>query len=208
MPLKVFRNFVAQLCTMKQETTNIAFFASGNGSNAQNIIEYFQGRPEFSPSLILTNKQDAYVIKRAKSLNIPCITFSASELKNTDRILKLLEEYAIDFIVLAGFLLRVPSNIIQRYPNKIINIHPALLPKYGGKGMYGDHVHKAVKEAQEKETGITIHYVNEHYDEGQIIFQEKVSVLPTDSPDDIAKKVHALEYEHFPKVIDRLLFLV
>jgi phosphoribosylglycinamide formyltransferase-1 len=193
---------------MKKHTQNIAFFASGNGSNAQNIVEYFKDRPEFMPSLILTNKADAYVIQRAKSMNIPCITFSASELRNTNRILEILEKYDIDFIVLAGFLLRIPSNIIQAFPNKIINIHPALLPKFGGKGMYGDHVHKAVKEAQEKETGITIHYVNEHYDEGQIIFQEKVSVLPTDSPDNIAEKVHALEYEHFPKVIDRLLFLV
>ena len=193
---------------MKKHTQNIAFFASGNGSNAQNIVEYFKDRPEFTPSLILTNKADAYVIQRAESLDIPCITFSASELRNTNRILEILESHAIDFIVLAGFLLRVPSNIIQAFPNKIINIHPALLPKFGGKGMYGDHVHKAVKEAQEKETGITIHYVNEHYDEGQIIFQEKVPVLPTDSPDDIAEKVHALEYEHFPKVIDRLLFLV
>ncbi len=158
-----------------------------------------------SPALILTNKADAYVIERAKKLNIPYVVFNSKELRETDMIIDILKDYQIDFIVLAGFLLRVPMNLIEAFPNKIINIHPALLPKYGGKGMYGDFVHQAVKDAQETETGITIHYVNEHYDEGQIIFQKKVAVEKSDTADSIAEKVHALEYEYFPKVIEEVL---
>ena len=190
---------------MTQKAKNIAFFASGNGSNVQNIVEYFNGKIEMSPALILTNKADAYVIERAKELNIPCVVFSSKELRETNKIIDILKDYQIDFIVLAGFLLRVPMNLIEAFPNKIINIHPALLPKYGGKGMYGDFVHQAVKDAQETETGITIHYVNEHYDEGQIIFQKKVAVEKSDTADSIAEKVHALEYEYFPKVIEEVL---
>ena len=157
------------------------------------------------PTLVLTNKSNAFVIERAKKLNIPCIVFSSKELKGTSKILDLLKDYQIDFIVLAGFLLQIPMNLIENYPNKIINIHPALLPKYGGKGMYGDYVHQAVKEAKEKETGITIHFVNEHYDEGQIIFQKKISVSENDTSDSIAEKVHALEYEYFPKIIEEVI---
>ncbi len=190
---------------MTQKAKNIAFFASGNGSNVQNIVEYFNGKTDMSPALILTNKADAYVIERAKELNIPCVVFSSKELRETNKIIDILKDYQIDFIVLAGFLLRVPMNLIEAFPNKIINIHPALLPKYGGKGMYGDFVHQAVKDAQETETGITIHYVNEHYDEGQIIFQKKVAVEKSDTADSIAEKVHALEYEYFPKVIEEVL---
>ena len=190
---------------MKTIVKNIALFASGNGSNAQNIIEYFETTPSINPKLILTNKADAYVIERAKTLNIPCIIFTPRELRESNVILDALNEYQIDFIVLAGFLLRIPENIIQAFPNKIVNIHPALLPKFGGKGMYGDRVHEAVREANETETGITIHYVNAHYDEGQIIFQKKVPVLSTDTPDDIAQKVHSLEYEYFPKAIENIL---
>ncbi len=190
---------------MTQKAKNIAFFASGNGSNVQNIVEYFNGKIEMSPALILTNKADAYVIERAKKLNIPYVVFNSKELRETDMIIDILKDYQIDFIVLAGFLLRVPMNLIEAFPNKIINIHPALLPKYGGKGMYGDFVHQAVKDAQETETGITIHYVNEHYDEGQIIFQKKVAVEKSDTADSIAEKVHALEYEYFPKVIEEVL---
>ena len=190
---------------MKLPTKNIAFFASGNGSNVQNITEYIHDINHIKAKLILTNKADAFVIERAKKLNIPCIIFSANELRDKKYILNILNKYQIDFIVLAGFLLRIPSDIIEAYPNKIINIHPALLPKYGGKGMYGDFVHQAVKDAQELETGITIHYVNECYDEGQIIFQKKVAISQTESADDIADKVHALEYKHFPIVIEEVI---
>lgn len=190
---------------MSQTQRNIAIFASGNGSNAQNIVEQFKGNPTLNPCLILTNKADAYINERAKNMNIPCIVFTGKELRESTKVTDLLHDYSIDFIVLAGFLLRIPQNIIDLFPNKIVNIHPALLPKFGGKGMYGDFVHKAVKEAQETETGITIHYVNEHYDDGHIIFQKKVALSETDTPDQIAEKVHALEYEYFPKVIEDIL---
>ena len=190
---------------MSQQSKKIALFASGNGSNVQNIATYFQNKSLLKPALVLTNKSDAFVIERAKALDIPCIVFSSKELKETSRILDLLKNYQIDFIVLAGFLLQIPMNLIENYPNKIINIHPALLPKYGGKGMYGDYVHQAVKEAQEKETGITIHFVNEHYDDGQIIFQKKISINEKDTSDSIAEKVHALEYEYFPQIIEDVI---
>jgi len=190
---------------MKTNHKNIAFFASGNGSNVQNIVEYLKDKPEIVPALVLTNKANAFVIERAKKLNIPCIVFSSQELKAGAVIKEAMRKYEIDFIVLAGFLLKVPDYLIALYPQKIINIHPALLPKFGGKGMYGDFVHQAVKEAGEKETGITIHYVNQNYDEGQIIFQKKVPLSATDSPEDIATKVHALEYEYFPEIIENLL---
>ena len=190
---------------MSQQSKKIALFASGNGSNVQNIATYFQNKSLLKPALVLTNKSDAFVIERAKALDIPRIVFSSKELKETSRILDLLKNYQIDFIVLAGFLLQIPMNLIENYPNKIINIHPALLPKYGGKGMYGDYVHQAVKEAQEKETGITIHFVNEHYDDGQIIFQKKISINEKDTSDSIAEKVHALEYEYFPQIIEDVI---
>jgi phosphoribosylglycinamide formyltransferase-1 len=151
--------------------------------------------------LILSNKADAYIHERAKKLHIPSFTINKAGFE-TGEALRLLQEYQIDFIVLAGFLLKVPENLLAAYPDKIINIHPALLPKYGGKGMYGSHVHEAVVAHRETESGITIHYVNEHYDAGAIIFQAKCEVLPTDLPDDVAAKVHALEYEYFPKVIE------
>lgn len=190
---------------MKKTVTNIALFASGNGSNVQNIVEYFEEKSQFVPRLILTNKADAFVINRAKSLGIPFKVFSAKELRESDRVLNALKEYSIDFIVLAGFLLRIPSNLIDAFPNRIINIHPALLPKFGGKGMYGDFVHQAVKDANEKETGITIHYVNPFYDEGQVIFQKKIELTNSDTPQSIAEKVHGLEYEYFPKIIEQVL---
>ncbi len=184
---------------------NIAIFASGSGSNAENIIQYFAARNEVHFPIILSNKQDAGIHERAKRLGVPVICFTSKELKETDNVLNILKEHQIDFIVLAGFLLKVPANLINAYPNKIINIHPALLPKYGGKGMYGSHVHEAVVAAKEKESGITIHYVNEMYDEGQIIFQAKCEVLPSDTADMVAEKVHELEYNFFPKVIEELL---
>ena len=184
---------------------NIAIFASGSGSNAENIIRYFQKNDSAQVSLVLSNKSDAYVVERAHRLGVPCNVFPKEDWMAGDEILAVLQDSRIDFIVLAGFLVRVPDLLLHAYPNKIINIHPALLPKYGGKGMYGDRVHQAVVAAGEKESGITIHYINEHYDEGNLIFQATCPVLPTDSPDDVAQKVHVLEYEHYPLVIEKLL---
>ena len=184
---------------------NIAIFASGSGSNTENIIRYFRKSEAIQVSLVLSNRSDAYVLERAHRLGVPCNVFPKEDWMAGDEILAVLQEYHIDFVVLAGFLVRVPDLLLHAYPNKIINIHPALLPKFGGKGMYGDRVHEAVVAAGEKESGITIHYINEHYDEGNTVFQTACLVLPTDSPEDVAKKVHALEYEHFPRVIERVL---
>jgi phosphoribosylglycinamide formyltransferase-1 len=185
-------------------TKKVAIFASGSGSNAENIIRYFSETKNVIFPFILSNKADAFVKNRAEKLNIPFIFFTKEQWINGE-ILNLLKKEGVDWIVLAGFLLKVPTEIIEAYPHKIINIHPSLLPKYGGKGMYGMKVHEAVAEANEKESGITIHYVNENLDEGEIIFQAKCEVLSTDSPEEIAAKVHKLEYEFFPKVIADLL---
>ena len=184
---------------------NIAILASGNGTNAENIIRYFQNSESVNIGLVLANRETALVLERARSLNVPFACMGKTEWVDGTAVLALLEERGIDFIVLAGFLARIPDCILHAYPNKIINIHPSLLPKFGGKGMYGDRVHEAVVAAGEKKSGITIHYINERYDEGNIVFQAACPVLPTDSPEDVAKKVHALEYEHFPRVIERVL---
>ncbi|MFO8235179.1 MAG: phosphoribosylglycinamide formyltransferase [Bacteroidales bacterium] len=183
----------------------IAVFASGSGNNAENITRYFSEHKYIKVELILTNKKDAYVIKRSENLKIPCIIFSKNDLYHTDKITKILMEHQIDLVVLAGFLLLIPEHLIKAFPNKIINIHPALLPKYGGKGMYGMKVHETVKKHNEKKTGITIHYVNEKYDDGQIIKQYKCKIDPEDTPEDIARKVHELEYTYYPRVIEELL---
>ncbi|GGD81045.1 phosphoribosylglycinamide formyltransferase [Planktosalinus lacus] len=180
----------------------IAVFASGNGSNAENLITYFNNSKIAQVGLVLTNNPDAGVIQRAKRLNVPVCVFSKKELQNSTKVEEALKSHQIDWIVLAGFLLLFPQKIIQSFPNKIINIHPALLPKYGGKGMYGMRVHKTVAENKETETGITIHFVNENYDEGKIIFQSKTDVKRNDTPEDIAAKIHQLEYKWFPKVIE------
>jgi phosphoribosylglycinamide formyltransferase-1 len=182
----------------------IAILASGSGTNAEKIMEYFQNSQKGEVVLVASNKKDAFVLERAKKFEVPTLIFSKSELETgilTEKLLTL----KIDFVVLAGFLLKIPDNLIQAFPNQIVNIHPALLPNYGGKGMYGAHVHQAVKDAGDAETGITIHLVNEHYDEGKIIFQAAVPVLPSDTPDDIAQKVHQLEHKYFPNVIESLL---
>ncbi len=184
---------------------NIAIFASGSGTNAENIIRHFQGNKDVNVALVVSNKPDAYVLVRAENLHVPSLTLTREEFAQGERLAALMKERGIDFIVLAGFLLRVPEALIQAYPNRIVNIHPALLPKYGGKGMYGDRVHRAVVEAGERESGITIHLIDEQYDRGTTVFQAKCPVLPGDTPDDVAHKVHALEYEHYPKVIERLL---
>ena len=182
----------------------IVIFASGSGTNAENIIKYFQKSNVANVVRVLTNKKDAKVLVRSSDLNINSLYFSRHDFYDSDVIFNLLIEEA-DFIVLAGFLWRVPEKIIKKFHNKIINIHPALLPKYGGKGMYGMHVHNAVIENKEKETGISIHYVNENYDEGAIILQEKFRIDDKDTPDGIAKKIHQLEYKYFPKVIEEIL---
>lgn len=184
---------------------NIAIFASGSGTNAENLIRYFQDNKVARATLVVSNKPDAFVLKRAARLHIPALTLTREELTDGERVASLLRERNIDFIVLAGYLLRVPDGLIRAYPGRIVNIHPALLPKFGGKGMYGERVHQAVVEAGERESGITVHYVNEHYDEGTTIFQARCVVLPEDKPEDVARRVHALEYEHYPRVIERLL---
>ncbi len=184
---------------------NIAIFASGSGSNAENIIKYFSTRDTAKVSLILSNKRDAYVLKRAAALNVRSVFFDRKELYVTEKVLRYLTLYKTDFIVLAGFLWLIPENILNVYEKRIINIHPALLPRHGGKGMYGELVHQAIIARHEKESGITIHYVNRQYDKGDIIFQAKCKVDPADTPDTLAARVHALEYEHFPRVIEELV---
>ncbi|MGG8496388.1 phosphoribosylglycinamide formyltransferase [Tenacibaculum sp. TC6] len=182
----------------------IVIFASGSGSNAENIIKYFQNSEEIVVTHVLSNNEQAKVFDRCERLNIDASLFDKDSFIHDDTVLNFLQVEA-DVIVLAGFLWKIPAKIVNAFPNKIINIHPALLPKYGGKGMYGMNVHKAVKENNEAETGITIHYVNENYDEGAIIFQAKTSVSSSDTPETIAQKVHELEYEHFPKVIEEVI---
>lgn len=182
----------------------IVVFASGSGSNAENIIRYFEKKDSARVTYVLTNNSKAKVLDRCKKLKINSLIFSKNDFISTNKVVDFLKKEA-DFIVLAGFLWRVPSTIVEAFPSKIINIHPALLPSYGGKGMYGMNVHKAVKENNESETGITIHYVNENYDEGAIIFQAKTELIETDTPEDIATKVHQLEYAHFPKVIENVI---
>lgn len=185
---------------------SIVIFASGNGSNAENIIQYFHQNPQVKVVQVLSNKKDAKVLERAARHNVPAQAFTKSDLEATNGVLEILEKANPDLIVLAGFLLKIPEHIVTRFPNRIINIHPALLPKYGGKGMYGDFVHRAVIDNNESESGITIHYVNEAYDEGAIILQKKTAVSAEDTPKSLANKIHALEHEWFPKVIDQLLF--
>lgn len=184
---------------------NLAIFASGSGSNAENIIQYFAQKPEFCVKRIYCNVPDAYVLERAKKYSVPTTVFNREELRNPEKILNGLKEEETDFIILAGFLWLMPGCITAAFPNRIVNIHPALLPAYGGKGMYGHHVHQAVIAAAEKESGITIHYVNNHYDEGATIFQAKCPVLPNDTPDTLAARVHELEYLHFPRVIEETI---
>ncbi|MCU0447564.1 MAG: phosphoribosylglycinamide formyltransferase [Microscillaceae bacterium] len=179
----------------------IAIFASGSGSNAQKIMETFASNSEVEVSLILSNKSDAYVLDRAKNFGIESLVFDRPTFYETQQIVDVLQKKAIDLVVLAGFLWLIPQNLIQAFPQKIINIHPALLPKYGGKGMYGMKVHEAVWQNQETETGITIHYVNEKYDEGKVILQARCSLTAQDTPETIAQKVHQLEYAHFAQVI-------
>jgi phosphoribosylglycinamide formyltransferase-1 len=183
----------------------LAVFASGSGSNAENIVEYFSRRDGVEVALIVSNRKDAFVLERAKRLGTPACTFSKQEFEDGTCVPDALKAHGVDWIILAGFLLKVPESLLKAFPDRIINIHPALLPEFGGKGMYGARVHEAVAAAGRRISGITVHYVNENYDEGKIIFQASCEVLPSDTPEDIAAKVHALEYEHFPRVIEETL---
>ncbi|MDR3714396.1 MAG: phosphoribosylglycinamide formyltransferase [Puia sp.] len=183
----------------------IAIFASGAGSNAQKIIDHFRGHPSIKVGLIVCNKPGAGVTRIAEKEGIPCLLIEKEGFFNGDTYIKELRQRKIDFIVLAGFLWKIPSALVQAYPGRILNIHPALLPKYGGKGMYGMHVHRAVIAAGDRESGITIHYVDELYDHGQIIFQARCAIEETDTPETLAEKIHSLEHEWFPKVIGQTI---
>ena len=180
-------------------------FASGSGTNAENIIKYFRNSDYIRVAAIFSNKKHSGVLERAHRLNVKALHFDRDALYNSNDVLNLLKDMNPDLIVLAGFLWLFPSNIVKEFPKKIINIHPALLPKYGGKGMYGDKVHESVISNNEKESGISIHYVNDKYDEGQSIYQATVPVDETDTPSSLATKIHQLEYRHFPEVIQQLL---
>ncbi len=183
----------------------IAIFASGSGSNAQKIMEHFKRNTEAEVVLVLTNNPQAYVLQRADNFEIPTHIFTKREFYQTDDVIRLLKNLQVDLIVLAGFLWLVPSALLTAFPNKIINLHPALLPKFGGKGMYGDHVHKAVLAAKEEESGITIHFASEEFDEGEIIHQSKFKIEPEDNLEVIKFKGQQLEHQNFPKVIEGLL---
>lgn len=185
--------------------TNIAIFVSGSGTNCENIIRYFQGSEAVHCVLVVCNKSDAPALVRAQNLNVPTAVMPKPELNDEEKMMTLMKEYKIDFIVLAGFLPLVPDFLIQAYPMRIVNIHPSLLPKYGGKGMWGHHVHEAVKAAGETESGITIHYVTPVCDSGEIIAQYKVALSPEDTADDIAAKVHELEMKYYPATIEKII---
>jgi phosphoribosylglycinamide formyltransferase-1 len=183
----------------------IAIFASGSGTNAEKIMSYFQHHELGEVSLVLSNKPDAYVLERARKYNVPTHVFDRERFYNSTEVLDLMTSTGISLVVLAGFLWLVPTDLIRAFPDRMINIHPALLPKYGGKGMYGRYVHEAVLKNKEKESGISIHFVNEVYDDGKIIRQEKCEVKPDDTPETLAQRIHLLEYRYYPLVIEELL---
>lgn len=184
--------------------TRLAILASGSGSNAEKIMEHFQNSDKAAIALVASNKTDAFVLERAKKFGVPTYTFTRKEM-DAGKLLEKLQAEKIDWVILAGFLLKIPAELIRAFPERMINIHPALLPNYGGKGMYGHHVHEAVKAAGDTQTGITIHLVNEHYDEGKIIFQAATPLTPEDTPESIAQKVHTLEHRYFAEVIASLI---
>lgn len=192
---------------------NLAIFASGSGTNAENLIRYFSDREDYRVAVVLCNKPDAFVLQRAQRLGVPSVVFDKSQLQcSEDRtpegkpsVMAILKEYDAFALILAGFLMKIPSHMIDAWPRRIINIHPALLPKYGGKGMHGMHVHEAVVAAKEVESGITIHLVDEQYDHGKTLFQARCEVLPCDTAHDVAAKIHLLEQAHFPEVVDDYL---
>ena len=184
---------------------NLAIFGSGRGSNAKNICDYFSNKSRVNVSCIVTNKKDAYIITHAKKYDIPVIHTTMQKMNEFDQFKKALDKYNVDFIVLAGFLLKIPSKIINLYSKKIINIHPSLLPKYGGKGMYGKNIHQSIIKNKEKESGITIHFVNKNYDEGEIILQKKCFLSSSETVLSLEQKIHDLEFRYFPKTIERLI---
>jgi phosphoribosylglycinamide formyltransferase-1 len=183
----------------------IAIFASGSGSNAQKLMEHFKRSNEIEISLVLTNNADAYVLQRADNFEIPTHIFDKNEFYKTDEVIDLLKNLEIDFVVLAGFLWLIPKNLIHAYPGRIVNIHPAILPKFGGKGMYGDHVHNAVMAAGEAEGGITIHYVNENYDEGEYIYQARYRIDKNDNLEMVKFKGQQLEHQHYPRIVETIV---
>ncbi len=187
------------------EQKRIAIFASGSGSNCENLIRYFKDSEMVECALVVSNKADAYVLERAQRLGVPTAVMPKVLLNDPEAMLPLLKKYDIDFIVLAGFLPLVPNFLLDAFPRRIVNLHPALLPKYGGKGMWGHHVHEAVKAAGETETGMTVHWVTPVCDGGDIIAQYKCSIAPSDSVDDIAEKEHQLEMRYFPEVVERII---
>jgi phosphoribosylglycinamide formyltransferase, formyltetrahydrofolate-dependent len=201
----IFHHLSVLYLVNQTEMKKIAVLVSGSGSNAENLVKYFRKGDFARVTIILSNKKDAFALERAQRLGVPSLYFNRDEFYNSSKILGTLKEQEIDWVVLAGFLWLVPNEIIEEYQGRIVNIHPALLPKYGGKGMFGMKVHNAVVENGEHETGITIHYVNSRYDEGNVIFQAKIEVLPSYTPEMVADKVHALEYEHFPRVIEEII---
>lgn len=184
---------------------SIAIFASGSGTNAENLIRYFRTNPAGRVKLVLSNRPDAYVIKRARTFDIESVVFNREQFYQSEEVVALLKEKGIDFVVLAGFLWLVPGNLLEAFEGKVVNIHPALLPRYGGKGMYGQRVHEAVIASGDVESGITIHHVDSGYDEGGVIFQATCAIEPGETPESLAAKVHVLEYEHFPVVVENLL---
>ena len=183
----------------------LAIFASGSGSNTKNICNYFAESSDIKVVLICTNREDAFIVKRANKLNIPVYIFSKSELNNFVDLHKKLQNIEVDVIILAGFLLKLPAIMVDNYPNRIINIHPSLLPKYGGKGMYGSNIHKAVIKNKELESGISIHFVNQNYDEGKIILQKKCSISADESVETLMHKIHKLEHNYFPVAIEKTI---
>lgn len=183
----------------------LAIFASGSGTNAENIIRYFRNKPKIKVSCVCTNRADAIVIRRARKYGIDVLVFSRNDLCRSSKVIDYLKQKEIDWIILAGFLWLVPETLIHMYENRIMNIHPALLPKYGGKGMYGSHVHKAVVEHHDDRSGITIHLIDKEYDKGRILFQATCPVYPADSPEQVAERVHQLEYEHYPRIIEKVV---
>lgn len=185
--------------------TNLAIFVSGGGSNCENIIRYFKDSDKVNVALVVANKAGIPALEKAERLGVPTCVLPKADLNREDVVLPLMKEYSIDFIVLAGFLLVIPDFLIREYDHRMINLHPALLPKFGGMGMYGHHVHEAVKAAGETETGMTVHWVSDKVDGGGIIAQFSTPISPDDTPDDIAAKEHALEMEHFPQVIEDVL---
>ena len=188
-------------------TSRIAVFASGSGTNAEAIFKYFLNHPSIEVVLLLSNNPNAFALERAMKFNVPTRVFTKAQFRNSNDVLNWLREYRVTHIALAGFLWLIPKNLLQEFSDRIINIHPALLPKFGGKGMYGMKVHELVKTAAEKETGITVHLVNDQYDEGTIVFQAKCTVDSNDTPEQIASKVHQLEYAHYPRIIEEWILI-